>query len=128
MHPDAAVQEELCLLLRVDAGHKEVINPSDQVVSLSISKVPVKVIIEEFLAFCGLDEDKVHRGIADGSIAKFLPIDAVLIVADVNAAHFVPFRIGRFAIKGTPTETEGAYKEVVEEAYVSNRYKDTSQP
>ena len=121
-------QVELRLPSRTDAWNEEMISASDQVVSLGVGKVSVEVVVEQHFALRRLDEDEADGSIPDGGIAKFFPIDALLIVADVNTSHFVAGRISRFAINGTPAEAERTDEKMVEQAYVNGYYKQSAKP
>jgi hypothetical protein len=104
------------------------ISASDQVVSLCVRKVSVEVVICELFTLCRFDEHEAERGVSDGGVTQFLPIDAVLIMADVDAPHLVAFGVLGLTVDGTPTEAEGADEEIVEQADVGCRDEHAAEP
>ena len=80
----------------------------------------IEVVAEVTVGLCGSLGGLDHYE-TDGTmvyltvILKLVPIDAALMVGDVDAVDLVALGVADVAIQSAPTETKGAYKEIVEE-------------
>ena len=73
-------------------------------------KVLVEVLIDDITALCGLDENETQRASVYRGIAQFCPVDAILIMTDVNPSHLITVGGDGISVDGVPAEREGVRK------------------
>ena len=117
------LDEESGLSARVDIRDEEMIGTTNDIVLACLVEVFVEILVDKALALRCLDEDEAHGLPADVGVTKPFPRDAVLIVADVEAAHFIALGIDGVAVDGFPAEREGSDKEIIEEEEVEGHNK-----
>ena len=112
------LEEEARLLSRIDIRREEMVGTAQKVVLACLIEVVVEVLVDNAHAFSCLDENEAYGFALDAGIAQPLPVDILLIVADVKAMDFIALRIVRLAIDGFPAERERSDEEVVKKKKV----------
>ena len=107
----------------------EVVGASGKAVLARLIEIISEVLIGLGGTLGGFDHDKADGALVDGAIVlEFVPVDATLMVGDVDTMDLVAFGIAHVAIEGTPAETEGTHKEVLEEPDVAGHDQGAAKP
>ena len=120
------LDEVIGLLVGRCVNAVEMVGTTGKTILASLIEVVAEVTVGLCGSLGGLDHNET-----DGTmvyltvILKLVPIDAALMVGDVDAVDLVAFGIAHIAVEGAPTEAEGADEEVVEEPDIA-RHDDTA--
>lgn len=98
----------------------EMVSTTGEAVLTGLIEVIAEVLVGLGGSLGGLDHDEADGALVDGAIVlEFVPVDAALMVGDVDAVDLVAFGIAHVAIEGAPAEAEGADEEIIEEPDVA---------
>jgi hypothetical protein len=122
------VQIELGLLYRVYVGYEEMICTANEVVLLCLIEIEIEIIVHEAHAFGGLDDDKTYGVIVHAGIPKGFPVNLALVMADVQSANVVSFRIDRVTVHGFPAEAVWTNKKIVDKEDVGETNTEPPYP
>ena len=121
--------EEVGLVASGGMDAIEMIGAACKSMLAGLMEVVAEVLVDTTGTLGSLDHDKPDGALVDESlVAQLVPVDVALVMADVNAVNLVARRIADVAVQGTPTETEGADEDVVEEINVKRQNGTTAYP
>ncbi len=121
--------KKLCLLLggRIDAI--EMIGTTRETIFTGLMEIVLKVLVNTRGTLSGLNHDKANGCLVDeSSFTEFIPVNASLVVADVDAVDFVAVGIVDLTIEGTPAKAERTNKDIVEEKDIDSDNGNTAYP
>ena len=102
-------QEILGLGRGGDEGFEVVVGTAQKAVFAGLIEVVVEVVVEEILAFRGLDDNEANAFVANLGRGEFRPVNLPLVVADVDATDGVAFGVSLLAIQSLPARGVGGH-------------------
>ena len=68
-------------------------------------EIAVEIFVNHCIALCSLDDDECYGVLVHIGITQFLPVNVLLVVADVYAADMVTLGVFGLSVDGLPLET-----------------------
>ena len=107
----------------------EMVGPPGETVLTGLIEIVAEILVRLGGTLRGLDHHETDGALVDAAVVfQFTPVDAPLMVGDVDAVDLVTLRIADVAIEGTPTKTERSDEEIVEEPHVADDYSGSAYP
>ena len=124
-----SLDEVVGLLLGRGVNAVEMVGTTGKAVFASLIEVVAEVTIGLCGSLGGLDHDETDGTMVDLTvILELVPIDAALMVGDVDAVNLVALGIADVAIQSAPTEAKRAHEEIVEEIEINAHNSCTTKP
>ena len=123
------LDEMIGLLLGGTVDAVEMVSAAGKAIFASLIEVVAEVAIGLGSALGGLNHYKAYGTMVYLTvILKLVPIDAALMMGDIDTVDLVALGIAYVAIQCTPTEAERANKEIIEEIEINSDNCSSANP
>lgn len=99
------------------------IGPTDKPVLVGLIYIIVKVLVNDAYALGCFDDYKAEWLSLDGSVTETTPVNALLIVTDVDTSDIISFRVVRFTVDCLPPKRIRTYEKIVEYEEIGGQHK-----
>lgn len=118
----------LCLPTGITAGDIEMVGSGDDVHATGLGDVVLEIDVLDGDALCGLADDEAEGITSELRLLELCPVNALLVVGDIDASHLVSSGFWHGAELGTPTDTEGTDEDVIEHKGIECGNDDAGDP
>ena len=123
------LDEMIGLLLRRGVNAVEMVGSTGETIFTGLEEIIAEVLIGLGSTFRSLDHDKADGALVDAAVVlEVIPVNTALMMRDVDTVDFIAFRIVDGTIECSPSEAEGADKEIVEEPNVAQDHRSATNP
>ena len=107
----------------------EMIGTTGKTILTGLIEIVAEVLIGLGSTLSGLDHDETDGTLVDRAIVlEFVPVDAPLMVGNVDTVDLIAFGIADIAIEGTPSKSERRNEEIIKEPDIACNNCCTTYP
>lgn len=123
------LDEMIGLLFSRCVNAVEMVGSTGETILTGLEEIIAEVLIGLGSTFRSLDHDKADGALVDATVVlEVIPVDAALMMRDVDTVDFIAFGIVDSTIECPPSEAEGSDKEIVEEPNVAQDHRSATDP